>query len=209
MIVQYNFQNRQRSFRFVRWLLVSISLLSIVQVAQAASFNPGCTNGVGDTSALVAAISTASSNGAADTIQLVGGCTYTLITELTVDLSDGQPLTIEGSNATISGNHAVRVLKVLAGSTVTLNRVIITKGFTDEQANSDGEGAGIANEGTLTIKNSTVTKNQATNGGGGGILNDQGTLTLNKTTVSQNTLNSGDGGGIKNAEGTVTVINST
>ncbi|MBC8170865.1 MAG: hypothetical protein H7X77_04315, partial [Anaerolineae bacterium] len=187
MIAQRNFHHLQSSFRFAALLLMSISLLSMVGVAQAAIFEPGCSNGVGDTAALQVAISTANTNGAADTIQLVQGCTYTLTNSLNVNIADGFPLTIEGNDATISGNNSVRVLKILAGSTVIVNRTTLNKGFTDEPGNSDGEGAGIANEGTLTLTNSKVSGNLATSGGGGGILNDQGTLTLNKTTVSGNT----------------------
>lgn len=198
----------QHGFRFAVLLLMSISLLSTVQIAQAAVFQPGCSNGVGDTAALQAAFNSASNNGADDTIQLVAGCTYTLSATLTANLIDGKTLTIEGNNATISGNNAVRVLKVNSGSTVIINKTKLSKGFTDEQSNSDGEGAAIANEGTLTLNKSTVSGSLATNGGGGGILNDQGTLTLNKTTISGNTLNSGDGGGILNKDGAVTITDS-
>ncbi|MGH7224886.1 MAG: choice-of-anchor Q domain-containing protein, partial [Gemmataceae bacterium] len=66
-------------------------------------------------------------------------------------------------------------------------------------------GGGIANQGTLTVSNSTLSGN-STNGGGGGIING-GTLTVSNSTFSGNS--AGFGGGIFSYAGTVTVSDST
>ncbi|MBN2474800.1 MAG: hypothetical protein JXB62_09345 [Pirellulales bacterium] len=67
-------------------------------------------------------------------------------------------------------------------------------------------GAGISNEGTLWVVNSTISGNVAWDTGGG--IDNRGTLSVANSTISNN---SGPyrGGGISNLDGTVTVANST
>ena len=74
----------------------------------------------------------------------------------------------------------------------------------------------IRNDGTLALRNSTVTRCSAlgipsdfANSSGGGVLNIASTLTLTNSTVSGNILDSGNGAGVNNALGTVTLTNST
>jgi hypothetical protein len=129
--------------------------------------------------------------------------TITLDSQLTISRS----LAIDGPGVgqlTISGNNAVRVFEIEAGSMVTISGVTIAQG----QARGrfpDNSGGGIRNVGSLTVTNSTISGNTAQEGGGGGILN-VGTLTVTSSTISNNTASFA--GGILNV-GTVTVTNST
>ena len=182
-------------------LLALTICLAQTQVVQAAVFNPGCSGRVGDVAQLQADILTAGGNGAADTINLVRGCVYILTTTLIVNPDGGNPLTIEGNGATISGNNAVRVFQN-SGGRLNLNAVTVSNGA----ANDGSGGGGILHvNGTLTLTNSTVSGNTS-NGSGGGIETG-GTLTLINSTLSGNT-SSGSGGGIYNG-GTLTLTNST
>jgi hypothetical protein len=133
-------------------------------------------------------------------------------------------LTVRGAGS--EGRYPFRVFTVPAGATVSISGLTITNGY------STG-GGGIANAGTLTLSNSTVTGNAAYYEGtfdfpayapGGGIYNgnNSGTavLTIINSTISGNWAG-GDGGGIANGfsnyitgygegpGGTVTVSNST
>ncbi len=65
------------------------------------------------------------------------------------------------SQVTISGNNAVGVVMVTAGTTATLSGVTITAGLA-------ASGAGVNNQGgNLTVKNAAITLNSSTNNGGG------------------------------------------
>jgi hypothetical protein len=120
-------------------------------------------------------------------------------------------LTISGpgaANLAISGNNVSTVLYVDGGVTATVSGVTIENGSGNADAN--GDGGGIFNNGTLTVNNSTISSNYVSGGsaGGGGIANI-GTLTLSNSTLSGNHANTNaSGAGIYNA-GTATVINST
>ena len=102
-------------------------------------------------------------------------------------------------NLTIDGNGTHRVFSVPAGVTAELRRFTVTRG------GGPFMGAGIRNEGTLTLTKSTVTNNVAASHSGG-IYND-GTLTLESSVVSDNSADP-TGGGIFN-EGTMSLNNST
>jgi predicted outer membrane repeat protein len=113
----------------------------------------------------------------------------------------GKNLALVGAGAaqtTISGGG--RVIGIESG-TVTITGVRITGGY-----DTRGNGGGIANGGTLTLKSVTVSGNTTDyeslddDSDGGGIVN-WGTLTLVNTTVSGNTAtgySGGEGGGIYN-----------
>ncbi len=116
--------------------------------------------------------------GGPDTITLTSG-------ELVIDKS----LTINGPTAkslTISGNLSSRVFNVNAGKTGTITSLTVNNGRA-------AFGAGIYNQGTLTIIASTINGNVSANGADNG---------------AGNGANGGDGGGIYNS-GTLNVINST
>ncbi len=132
----------------------------------------------------------------ADTFTL--GANITLSGELTYILSG---VTINGGGHFISGNNAVRVLRVAATGTVTLDSIFVQNG-------SATEGGGISNSGVLTISNSTVSNNTSTNNGAG--INNQGTLTISNSTLSGNsTTTTYFGGGAIYNMGPLTISNTT
>jgi CSLREA domain-containing protein len=102
-------------------------------------------------------------------------------------------------NTIIDGSANSRIFRVQAGVESAIEGATLTNG-------TDANGAGIFNEGTLTITNSLISENVATGTGaaegGGGIFNS-GTLSLVSTNVMSNTaeVGSGSGGGIFNATG--------
>lgn len=72
-----------------------------------------------------------------------------------------------------------------------------------------GSGGGIANTGTMTISECTISHNSATAfGASGGGISNSGSLTITNSTISGNLASPGDGGGISNY-GTVNLINAT
>ncbi len=97
---------------------------------------------------------------------------------------------------TISANNTSRVFEVATGTLAAMNSLTITQG-------SVAAGAGLLNQGTLTINNSTFTAN-----GGGAISNLNGTLTLNNSTLSGNTT-ANNGAGILNNNAVLTLNHST
>ena len=106
-------------------------------------------------------------------------------------------LTLDGIGpAVLDGNAAARTVTVGTGASVRLNHLMITNGI-----------GGINNQGTLTVRNSTVSGNTASNGPGGGINNAVGAiLVVNVSTVKDNYA-LGAGGGINN-NGSLTVHDS-
>ena len=116
-------------------------------------------------------------------------------------------LTGAGKDSTIidGGNYGT-VIAIDSGATVTIS------GFTIRNQISEYVyyGAGIYNEGTLTLKDSAITGN-IVNGNGGGIYNDYGTLTLLNSQITGNIATGqygGYGGGIFNNHGNVTLKDS-
>ena len=113
-----------------------------------------------------------------DTITFNAGMTVTLSgTQLTI----GKNLTIDGdlnddgtADVTVDANNSSRVFSINSGNTVLFDGLVITKGILvssggDESTSAANSwGAGIANSGTLTIRNSSITENKASGGGGGG-----------------------------------------
>ncbi len=114
-------------------------------------------------------------------------------------------LTIRGLGAeqlAVSGNGMGKVFDVLPHTLVTISGLTITGGVGQN-------GAGIANEGTLTLNDCTVSGNSAIGSGGGGIENGTfGTMTITDSTISDNSAVLANGGGITN-EGTMTITDST
>jgi CSLREA domain-containing protein len=144
-------------------------------------------------------------------------------------------LIIDGTGQTVAidGGHGFQVFAVNAGATFELNDLTIQNG---SNGGGEGTGGGIANCGTLTVNNSTISDNVADSGGGifnnacngvnvtltvtnstisgnvgalgGGGIQNGGTATLTNITVSGNSSMRDGGGGVYNA-GTLTVVNST
>jgi hypothetical protein len=139
---------------------------------------------------------------AGDTITFASSGTITLTSQLTID----KDLTIDGSgkNITISGNNAVRVFEVSAG-TVTFESLTIANGKTTGIA---GAGGGIWNKnGNITVINSTFDNNVAANSGSGGAIRNEAQTFIENSTFINNSAEWG-GGCISN-EGALTIKNST
>ncbi len=114
----------------------------------------------------------------------------------------GTNLTVAGPGANalaVSGNDANTVFDVPSGVSATIFGLTIEKG-------NASQGGGIANNGTLTVTDSTLSDNTGSYIGGGVINN--GTLTVTNSVLSGNTAGEG-GGGIMNYNGTLTVNGST
>ena len=143
------------------------------------------------------------------TFDMTPGHVVSPITLTSAELVITKDLTIQGPGANL-----LTVQRSVAGGTpnfrifnVTSGTVNIT-GLTISNGNSSS-GGGILNNGTLTLKNSTVRNNSTTNGNGGGILNSGSTLSLTSSTVSNNITNGGSGAGVYVSAGTVSLTNST
>ena len=106
---------------------------------------------------------------------------------------------------TVDGNDDHRLFSVPTGVEAELRRFTVTGGFSP--GDLDGTGGGIANEGTLTLTNSTVSGNSAGEAASGGIWNG-GTMTISNSTVSGNSAGDVAFGGIWNV-GTMALTNST
>lgn len=135
----------------------------------------------------------------------LAGETITLNSPLTL----GKDVTMDGSAApgvTLSGDNAVRVFEVNAGTTATVKHLNVTNGYGWQL------GGGIINNGDLTLDHVNVTNNtMATDAGdywqgGGGIYSGDGaSLTLIDSSVSNNHA-AWSGGGVYSFFNTKTTI---
>lgn len=125
---------------------------------------------------------------------VLGGTQLLLNKNLTIDAS-----ALPGG-VSISGNNAARAFEIAGGTTVTMNRLTITRG-------NATLGGGIRNSGTLLLNQSSLLNNSSS-GRGGAVYNlPAGILTVNNSTVAGNTATD-IGGGLVN-EGSLTLVNST
>ena len=183
----------------------AVLLLGAAPRAQAATF----TIANGDVGALKAALTTANSNTAADTINLATNGSYTLTTVDNSALGDnGLPVIVNdvnGRDLTINGNGAIllrssgtttpafRLLQTGAASQVIVNRLTLTNGDANNGGILGNSGGGIYNDhGTLTLNSCSTANNSGQYGGG--IFNDHGTLSLSNCTLSGNSSSAGGGG---------------
>lgn len=175
--------------------------LMTVKSAHAQAFNTVTITDCSDDSQLQSAIASAASG---DTINF--GCSGDIKLSKTLTIATSLTLDGSGQNVTLDGGGTVGVLYVKGGVNFTLNALTVAHG----QAM---EGAGIENEGTTTISNSTFANNTATTdvGGGGALFNDEGgTVHISNSTIANNSAPSGEGGALDNAyTGIVTISNST
>ncbi len=155
-------------------------------------------------SELVADINYANRTGGAFTINLAPGTTFALESvNNTAHGPSGLPviggtravdLTIIGNGGTIErvGSAAFRLLSVAQGASLTLDDVTLQGG----QLYSGGLGGAIANQGTLTVSDSTLSRNSVDgpNSRGGGIYNGGGTVTVSGSTLSSNSATGAHGG---------------
>ena len=121
-----------------------------------------------------------------------------------------------GADATVLQGHEQaglatnRIFLIEEGTIVSLENMTIRHGSIEYE-----EGGGIANHGTLTVKNCIIAENRA--GNAGGVFNT-GELTIIHSTIRDNLteddwipdmLACGSGGGIRCARGRMTILNST
>lgn len=134
-----------------------------------------------------------------DTTVFATAQTITLAQTLTLSHN----ITIQGPGAkllTVSGNGTRMIFTVNGGIAVSLSSLTIAGG------QSESDGGGIANNGTLSVQNCAFSGNNA--GGRGGAIANSGTLSVVGSTFTGN--HAGQGGGIYNGSGmTLTVVNST
>ena len=110
-------------------------------------------------------------------------------------------------NLAVVGNGDHRVLSVVPGVAAELVGVTASGGFVQW----DGQGLGILNEGTLTLRDCVIAENgsEFLLGGGAGISN-AGEMTIIDSTVTRNFAGHGMGGGIYNDHSaTLVLANST
>lgn len=150
------------------------------------------------------AIDNANTNGVADTIDFASHLNGATVALYSGELVINEDLTVAGlerEGVTVSGNNTSRVFAIRGDSTqVELRNLTITQGL-------DPNAGGIDNDGSLTLKGSSIYDNRAANGEGGGI-NNRGALTLANSSVSTNDATNGWGGGGINNYGTLTLTNS-
>ncbi|MBT2297340.1 Ig-like domain-containing protein [Pseudomonas fluorescens] len=118
------------------------------------------------------------------------GDIVTFNTNMTVALTQvlviDKNVTIDGdlnndnvADVTLDGQYRTQIINVTAGTTATLDGLVITRGMTAGNGGNGGDdalvskGGGIYNAGTLTLRNVTVTANAASGGGGGGGVTPQ------------------------------------
>lgn len=171
---------------------------------------------VANVTELLTAITTANSNGVADTINLTA-TTFDLTTAFTTNpasgpfplqaftgptglpiITDSAGLTIRssvsGTQRTIqrTGTDTFRIFAVSEGAALTLEDVIVSNGSTADTTTLFGrDGGGILNVGgTVSITNSQITNNSAIDDGGGilnvGTGNVIATMTITGSTISGN-----------------------
>jgi CSLREA domain-containing protein len=133
----------------------------------------------------------------------LAGSTITL-TSGELDPKPNTTMTIDGEDKriTISGNKAYRVFHVVT----TGSQIVTIKSLTIRDGSHATLGAGILNDGVLSLEDVTITE-CATAGNGGGIANNTGAVTAQRCTISGN--NAVNGGGIYEDAGTVSLTNCT
>ena len=119
----------------------------------------------------------------------------------TGDLDVATFVTIRGAGrGTVVTSEVDRVLHVVPGGSGTVERLTI------RDASVDGSGAGVLNDGDLTLVDVLVAGNHAV-GDGGGIFSGAGLVRLERTTVAGNT--AGNSGAGMTVAGPTTVVQST
>jgi predicted outer membrane repeat protein len=143
-----------------------------------------------------------------DTIQFSVKGTIPLTAALpaiTSNLTINGPSEPSGTAIAIDGCNQFRVLEVAPSGQLHLNDLTITRGHTGRQ-HGVLSGAGVYNQGLLTVTNCTFSDNTSELGAAG-IFNDGGTLTISGSTFSGN-ISGASGGGIFNSA-KLTLTNST
>ena len=191
------------------------SVNSTTDAVDAAPGNGICATATG-VCTLRAAIQEANALAGADTINLIPGTYFLIVSGVeedaaaTGDLDISGELTINGATTgatTINGGGRDRVIDVLPSATVELSRLTIQSG---NVSGSGAAGGAIRNAGTLRLLNLAVRNNTAQAGDGGGIANlSSGRMQLTNVTLSGNVA-AMRGGGIGNdVGGSIQLVNVT
>jgi hypothetical protein len=213
----------------LRWREALTGLVAMVLAAVSAQPAQGATIRVPcSVPSLIGAINTANDTAGTDTLNLAGGCTYTLVARdnafngLPVITTD---ITINGGGATITraaSAPSFRILAVTSAGILTLNKLTVSGGLADADCPNPFPticGGSIASRGTLTVSASRLIDNTATGSVagfgplGGGVASAPGaTLSLTNSEISGNTVantgtGSANGSGI-GSNGSLTIINS-
>ena len=169
-------------------LLIPVFTLGLTSFLYAETFHVGCS--VDD---LISAINQANATPGVHTLELSGGCIYTLTTVNNIDATGDNSLPKITTNITINGQAAIierqadspdfRFFHVETGVSLQLNYLTLRNGRNSVAAKIDG-GAIFNNGGAITITNSTLTGNYA--GCGGAIYSPTGTLTITSSAFSDN-----------------------
>lgn len=181
---------------------------SVVDAAQADTAKVPCS-----VPALITAINEANSTPGAHTLDLAGGCTYSLVAPdnaangLPVVTSD---ITINGHHATITRDPSAlgfRILMIARTGTLSLNAATISGGMATMDCPNAAAGVcggGINNLGSLTVTNSRVVDNIAT----ADALAHLAARVINNNPEALTSGIAAEGGGIAN-HGTATLKNTT
>lgn len=122
-----------------------------------------------------------------DTIQVASGLYPTNITL-------NKNVSLVGVDTSIlDGNGFATVVTVPRGITVSISGVRVQNGRADFES-----GAGITNDGTLTLTNVTISENTASRGAG---ITNSGWLTIDQSIINDNLSSGVGGGGIANSNG--------
>ena len=125
-----------------------------------------------------------------------------------IDVKENAYLILDGVTITGASVGAVWIAGTstaeISNSLITNNTITIASAFYE----SNQDGSGITNYGTLLLKDSTISNNKAARFGGGIYNADTATATIINTTISGNTA-AQNAGGIFNGGGTLTITNTT
>jgi hypothetical protein len=186
------------------------------------------------------AISDANGSPGADVIQFHPNLSGAIDLSIVGDTSEGPSALLVSSDITVRGNAAgitiardataseMRLFRVAANRSLTLESIALRGGIARGAADSDGRGGAIFNQGTLNVVASTIYDNQASGGDavagafsgqglGGAIYNDGGDVSLENATLSGNVAQSGSGpsvpssfgAGVYTRNGSLAIYNST
>lgn len=105
-----------------------------------------------------------------------------------------------GGKITFNGANSTRLFYVNAGTSLTLNNLVLTNGYSD----ADYGGAVYVDSATLTLNKTTIQKSRTKGFAGGAIISFTGNVTLNDSVIQNNASNYG----AVNATGTLTINRS-
>ena len=159
---------RRLTFALAASLLLGVTLLIITRPADAGGVVTNCSND-SDFSSKLAGGGTVTFNCGAATIVLSSAKTISADTTI-----DG------GGLITLSGGNADRLFVVNTGVTLTLNNIVLTNGY----ANDDG--GAIFNNGHLILNKTTIQNSQTTSLGSGGAIVTYGPLEITDSTLANN-----------------------